>query len=77
MYLLTQAVIIANELLTERLENHRYHPCELTPILWKNDAILVTFSLMVKNFGVIYSRKEHVTHLVQLLKKYYQISIDW
>ena len=32
---------------------------------------------MVDRFGVKYVGKEHVTHLVDLLQKYFKISIDW
>ena len=37
MYILPQAVMIANKLLVEWLANHGYRTCELTPGLWKHE----------------------------------------
>ena len=57
MYGIPQAGIIANKLPTERLENNGYCPCELTPGMWNNDMIPVSFFFMVDEFGVKYVGK--------------------
>jgi hypothetical protein len=31
----------------------------------------------VDNFGIKYIRKEHVTHLINILKKHYEVKEDW
>ena len=67
MFVLPQSVIISNKLLTERLTNYVYCPCELTPCLWKHGAIPVTFSLTVNDYGDKNVGKEHVTHLLGIL----------
>ena len=67
MYGLPQAGIISNRLLTKRLENHGYRPCELTPSLWKHETNPVTFCLTFDDFGVKCVGNEHVIHLVYVL----------
>ena len=57
MYGFTQEGIISNKQITESLENNRHWPCEITPGLWKHDAIPVIFWLTVNNFGVKYVGK--------------------
>ena len=76
MYGLRQAVMIANKILIERLPNHVYRPCEITPGLWNHNTNPVIFCLTVDDFGVKYVGKEHVTHIIYALQHYYKIAID-
>ena len=62
--------MISTKLPTEGLTNHGYHPCEITPVLYKYDTIPVTFLLTADDFGVKYLGKEHVTHLFDALQQY-------
>jgi hypothetical protein len=64
MYGLPQAGIIAQELLAKRLKKHGYTQSKTTPRLWTHEWCLITFSLVVNNFGVKYIEEEHVQHLI-------------
>eukprot|EP00957_Ditylum_brightwellii_P138891 10586453-Ditylum_brightwellii.AAC.1 len=74
---LPQAGILANKLLTERLVLKGYHSCPNTPALWKHEWCLVTFSLVVDDFGIEYVGKKHAKHLLDVLKQHYKVSEDW
>ena len=69
MYGLRQAGILANKLLVKRLETFGYYPVEFTPGLWRHKWRPIIFSLVVDDFGVKYTGKEHADHLVQALMK--------
>ena len=69
MWGLPEAGILANKLLQKRLKPHGYHECVNTPGLWRHTTRLITFSLVVNNFGVKYVGKEHADHLISCLKR--------
>jgi hypothetical protein len=77
MYGIPQAARLANDLLINRLAPHGYQPFEHTHGLWQHKTRPVTFTLVVNNFGVTYVGKEHADHLLNTLKKYYQVTEDW
>ena len=77
MYGLPHAGIIAQELLTKRLEKHGYYQSETTPGFWRHKTRPICFSLIVDDFGVKYVGKEHAEHLVNVLKEHYKVSEDW
>jgi hypothetical protein len=52
MYGLPQAVIIAQELLIERLAKHGYHQSKIIPGLWMHETRPTTFTLVVDNFTI-------------------------
>jgi hypothetical protein len=52
MYGLPQAGILANHLLTKRLEPHIYGQCRHTPGLWKHKWKPILFSLVMDEFGI-------------------------
>ncbi len=56
---------------------HGYYECANTPGLWKHSTCLITFSLVVNNFRVKYVGKEHADHLIQCIKKDYELTKDW
>ncbi len=66
---LPQAGILANKLLQKRLAPHGYYKCVNTPGLWRHATHLITFSLVVDNFGIKYMGKEHPDHLIKCLKE--------
>eukprot|EP00957_Ditylum_brightwellii_P171942 13090733-Ditylum_brightwellii.AAC.1 len=76
MYGLSQAGILANKLLTERLATKGYKPCHHTPGLWKHDWRPVWFSLAVDDFGIKYVGEEHAQHLLQTLRHWYEVMED-
>ena len=77
MYGLPHAGIIAQELLTERLEAAGYYQSDKTPGFWRHQTRPICFTLIVDDFGVKYVGKEHVQHLIDTLKQYYVVAEDW
>ena len=77
MYGLPQAGILANKLLTKRIARHGYYPCTHTPGLWRHHWRPITFAQVVDDFGVKIKGKEHGEHLIQALKKDYEVTVDW
>ena len=37
----------------------------------------VKFVLVVDDFGIKYEGLKHANHVVEMLKEYYEVSIDW
>jgi hypothetical protein len=52
MYGLSQAGILANQLLARRLAIHGYHQTKFTPDLWRHVTCPIQFTLVVYDFGV-------------------------
>ncbi len=77
MYGLPQAGILANQLLTRRLEPHGYYQCRHTPGLWRHKWRPLLFSLVVDDFGVQYVGRQHVDHLIAAIEEHYEFSKDW
>ena len=77
MYGLPQAGLIANELLKERLTTAGYYECQFTPGLYRHVWRPITFTLVVDDFGVKFTGDAHANHLINALKKDYNVSIDW
>ncbi len=74
MYGLPQAGIITQQLLKECLQKHGYYQSQTTPGLWKHDTHLISFSLVVSDFGVKYLGKENAHHLLVTARHYYKCS---
>jgi hypothetical protein len=78
MYGLPQAGIIVQELLETQLKTAGYMQSKLTPGYWKHKWQPISFTLVVDNFGVKYIGKGHVMHLINVLKKHYEVKReDW
>jgi hypothetical protein len=73
---LPQAGILANELLQRNLAKDGYRPTQHTHGLWKHNTLPISFSLVVDDFGVKYVGREHAEHLIECIKKNYNISSD-
>jgi len=76
MYGLPQAGIIAQQLLEERLEQHRYCQSKTTPGLWKHYTRPIIFTLIVDDFGVKYVGEENAQHLLDAVRQYYKCSCN-
>jgi hypothetical protein len=74
---LPQAGILVNELLQRNLSKDGYRPTQHTHGLWKHDTSPVSFLLVVDDFVVKYVGREHAEHLMECIKKNYNISSDW
>ena len=76
-YGLPQDGSLANKLLKERLTPAGYFRVTPTPVLWTYMTRFVQSTLVVDNFGVKFTSKEHVDHLIRTLKNKYKITMDW
>jgi hypothetical protein len=77
MYGLPQAGIIAQELLTKRLHKAGYRQSKITPGYWRHDWRPISFTLVVDDFGMKYTNKDDVEHLMNILKQDYKIDTDY
>jgi hypothetical protein len=74
---LPQAGILANKLLKKHLAPHGYFKCVHTPGLWRHATRPITFTLVVDNFGMKYTWQEDIDHLIECIKKKYELTKDW
>ena len=65
-----QAVIIANNLLTQCLGNHRYYQVKHTPGFWCHVWNPISSTLVVNNFGIEYVGREQADNLMSALNIY-------
>ena len=72
MYGLPQAIILANNLLAQRISNHGYYQVRQIPVLWIYFWIPILFKLLVDNFVIGYVGQEHADHMMSALKIYYE-----
>jgi len=77
MYGLKQAGRLANDLLSTRLNIHGYYECATTPGLWRHKWRPVIFALIVDNFAIQYTGRQHAEHLLSALQEHYDVSTDW
>ena len=77
MYGLPQAGRLANDQLVAKLAPHGYQPCPLTPGLWEHSTRDIVFSLVVDDFGIRYTSRADVDHLIATLRNSYEVSLDW
>ena len=77
MYGLPQSGILSQTLLETRFDAHGYHQSKITPGLWRHEWRPICFTLVVDDFGVKDSGKEHADHLIECLKENNDIIEDW
>jgi hypothetical protein len=77
MYGLKQAGLLANQLLQTRLTPFGYYPARHTPGLWLHKTRPIAFSLVVDDFAVKYTGKQHADHLRNALLRRYELTTDW
>ena len=73
---LKQARRIANERHTKHLQKYGHAPCPHTPALWRHNTLPIVFTLVVNDFGVKYTGKHNVDHLINALCELYTITVD-
>jgi hypothetical protein len=76
MYGLPQASLLGHDLLTQCLNNKGYFQSLIAPGFWKHKTKPIQFVLVVDNFGIKYLKKRYLDHLIQLLEKYNDITVD-
>jgi hypothetical protein len=77
MYGLKQSGKLANDLLSDRLNEQGYYECATTPGLWRHKWRPIIFVLIVDNFGVQYTGREHAEQLRATLQAHYEVTTDW
>jgi hypothetical protein len=76
MYGLKQSGKLANELLSERLIAQGYYKCATTPRLWQHKWQPIIFVLIMDDFGVQYTGRQHAKHLYTTLQAHYEVTTD-
>jgi hypothetical protein len=74
---LPQAEILANTLLKKRLAPHGYFECTHMPGLWKHATQPISFTLVVENFCMNYTRQDDIDDLIKCIKEKYKLTMDW
>ncbi len=74
---LLQAGILANKRLQCKLAPFGYYESVNTSGLWYHESWMISFTLVVDNFGVKYKSQEDVDHLISSIKKTYKLTKDW
>ena len=77
MYGLKQAALLAYNELCSFLKPAGYSPIPSSLSMWKHHTRKTIFSLCVDDFGVNYFNKKDADHLLQTLRRRYQITVDW
>ena len=77
IYGLPQSGRLASQLLKKRLAGHGYHEVPHTPGLFRHEWRPIWFTLVVDEFGIKYIGKRHADHLLNVLKKHYDMETDW
>jgi hypothetical protein len=77
VYGLSQAGILANKLLEQQLNAKGYYHYMHTPGLWHHMWQDISFCLVVDNFGIKSTSRDHVLHLKTTLEEHYTVTMDW
>ncbi len=77
MYGLSQAGILANQLLECRPAAKGYYQCQHTPGLWRHVWRSITFCLVVDDFGIKFTDKANFEHLKSVLEEHYFVAVDY
>jgi hypothetical protein len=76
MYGLPQSGSNSHDELKEHLNKEGYFKSPLIPALWKHKMQPTQFVLIVDDFGIKYFMTEDLDHLINTLKKYYDVKVD-
>eukprot|EP00804_Cyclotella_cryptica_P022238 CCRYP_017928-RA/>CCRYP_017928-RA protein AED:0.26 eAED:0.26 QI:0/0/0/1/1/1/3/0/814 len=76
MYGLPQAGSLGHDLLEQRLNAEGYFQSKIVPGLWKHEVRPIMFALVVDDFGIKYTREEDLDHLIESIKKHYDVTVD-
>jgi hypothetical protein len=76
LYGLPQAGMLAQRKLIKHLAAHGYHLTPRTECLFRHETRPITFALVVDDFGIKYDGKEHLEHLLNVLRMDYRITVN-
>ena len=76
MYVLKEAIIIANKRFSHNLQSHGYAPVEHTPSLWTHSTLPTTFTLAVDDFGINFFTTDYTNYPLDAIQNNYSITVD-
>ena len=76
MYGLPQAGSLGQDQLEQRLNKEGHFQSQTVSGFWKHKTKSIQFVLVVDNFDIKYINKDDLDHLIQTLKKYYDVAVD-
>ena len=76
MYGLKESGHIANEDIVDHLAAHGYHESKFTIGLFKHNVRDISFTLVVDDLGIKWTKKEGLDHLIQSHEKKYEMKVD-
>ena len=76
MYGLSQADSLGPDLLEKHVNEAGYHQSAIIPGLWKHTTRPIQFTCVVDDFGVKYTSHDDANHLIDTLRKHYDVSVD-
>ena len=76
MYGLKQAAILSYNLIKQQLAPAGYYPIKESNGLWKHKTRRTIFALTFDDFGIKYFCEDDANHLINALKKFYDIPMD-
>jgi len=77
LYGLPQAGRLSQQRLIRHLETHGYKQATHTPCLFAHIDRPVSFTLIVDDFGIKYTGRQHADHLLATLRLLYPITVNW
>lgn len=77
LYGLLQAGRLSQQRLIRHLEVHGYKQATHTSCLFNHISRPVSFTLIVDNFGIKYTGRQHAEHLLTTLRLLYPITVNW
>jgi hypothetical protein len=77
MHRLPQDGILAKKLFKKYLNTKGYYQCQHTQGLWHHIWCNIIFCLIVDNFGVKATSRNHIMHLKTALEEHYTVAMDW
>merc|ERR1711884_368599 len=76
LYGLKESGRIANEDVVDLLSAHGYKESPLTPGLFTHETRDISFTLVVDDFGIKWTQKEDLDHLISILEKKYEMKVN-
>ena len=74
---LKQSVKITNDRLCTHLKIYGYSPVRHKPDIWKCETRDIIFTLVMDDFGIMFTTRQDSEHLTSALKYLYVITKDW
>ena len=73
---LKESGCIANEDVIDHLASFDYHESKCTKGLFKHTTRDISFTLVVDDFGIKWTKKEDLNHLIAALEQKYEMKVD-